>query len=283
MRKPVLCIFVVMHFLPVELVQQFLFSTTVVSSPPIPGRESLRKLRLVITRLLRAAAGTACKTRCPCSDLAEAPLLSRTSSRPLALDPVDSCRILGLCHTPLHGPDSSWDCCRVLHKTPPRELDRHDLSGRGLHSSRCTRLNCAVLCIAQLCVLFTLNFCKASTESAWTKSDVISQAMHVVSLLGNCSLVSNSEVSLLTKSRSILELSQELRLLLTCCEQASKLQSSVSHFRHGCTTSTSTTQSKNCTCRTYTVSCTVWIGTWSCIATGTSTIRSMIRVVIRFW
>ena len=30
---------------------------------------------------------------------------------------------------------------------PPNELDRHDPSGRGLHSSRCTRLNCEVLCM----------------------------------------------------------------------------------------------------------------------------------------
>ena len=119
------------------------------------------------------------------------------------------------CHTALHGPGSSWDCRRVLHKTPPNELDRHDPSGRGLHSSRCTGLNCEVLCIVQLC------FTAASTESAQTKSDVVSQAMHGVSLLRNCSLASNSAASLLTKSRSILGQSQELWFLLTCCEQAS--------------------------------------------------------------
>ena len=56
--------------------------------------------------------------------------------------------------------------------------------------------------------------------------------MHVVSLLRNCSLASNSAALLLTMS-SILGLTQELRFLLTDCEQASKLQSSVSHFRHG--------------------------------------------------
>ena len=66
----------------------------------------------------------------------------------------------------------------MLHKTTPNELDRHDPSGRGLHSSRCARLNCEVLCIVQLC------FNAASTESAY--SDVISQVMHVVSLLRNC-------------------------------------------------------------------------------------------------
>ena len=49
--------------------------------------------------------------------------LAPTSSRPLAPDPVDSCRPLGLCHPALHGPDSSWDCRHVLHKTPPNELD----------------------------------------------------------------------------------------------------------------------------------------------------------------
>ena len=75
-------------------------------------------------------------------------LAFRTPSRPLVLDPVDSCRLLGLGYSALHGPDPSWDCRRVLHtRTPPNELDRHDPSGRGLHSSRCTRLNCEVLCM----------------------------------------------------------------------------------------------------------------------------------------
>ena len=127
---------------------------------------------------------------------------------------VDSCPPLGLCRPPLHGPDSGWDCRRVLHKTPPKEFDRHDPSDRGLHSSRCTRLNCEVLYILQLC------FNAASTASARTKSDVISHTMHVLSLLRNCSLASNSAVPV-------------LRFLLRCCEQASKMQSAVSHFRHG--------------------------------------------------
>ena len=131
-------------------------------------------------------------------------------------------RLLGLCHPAVHGPESSWDCRRVLHKTPPNELDRHDPSARGLHSSRCARLNREVQHRPRV----------ASTESARTKSNVISQAMHDVSLLRNCSIKSNSAVSLLTWS-SILELSQELRLLLTCCEQASKLRSAVSHSEHG--------------------------------------------------
>ena len=119
-----------------------------------------------------------------------------------------------LCLPALHGPESSWDCRRVLHKTPPNELDRHDPSGRGLHSSRCTRRNCEVLHIVQQ------RFSEASTGSAETNSNVFSQTLYVVSLLRNCFFVSNSAVSL-------------LRFLLTCCEQASKLQSAVSHLRHG--------------------------------------------------
>ena len=47
------------------------------------------------------------------------------------------------------------------------------------------------------------------------------QLGHVVSLLRNCSLASNSAVSFTPDA-------QELRFLDTCCEQASKLQSSVS-------------------------------------------------------
>ena len=55
-------------------------------------------------------------------------------------------------------------------------------SGRGLHSSRCTRLNCEVLCIAQQCVLFTIQLLQVRERghSAWTKSDAISQALHVL-------------------------------------------------------------------------------------------------------
>ena len=85
-----------------------------------------------------------------------------------------------LCLPALHGPESSWDCRRVLHKTPPNELDRHDPSGRGLHSSRCTRRNCEVLHIVQQ------RFSEASTGSAETNSNVFSQTMYVVSLLRNC-------------------------------------------------------------------------------------------------
>ena len=76
------------------------------------------------------------------------------------------------------------------------------------------------------------------------------------------------------------------RQLLKCCEQASKLQSSLSHFGtcRCITTGTSTTQSRNCTCGTTTVFCTIWmIGAWRCITTGTSTIRSTIRFEIRSW
>ena len=50
------------------------------------------------------------------------------------------------------------------------------------------------------------------------------------------------------------------------------------------TTGTSTTQSRNCTCRTFTVIRTVWmVGAWRCFTTGTPTIRSMIRFEIRSW
>ena len=49
-------------------------------------------------------------------------------------------------------------------------------------------------------------------------------------------------------------------------------------------TSTSNTQSRNCTCGTSTVFCTVWvIGSWRCIATGAWTILSMMRFETRSW
>ena len=69
-----------------------------------------------------------------------------------------ACAVCLDCVILLHtAPDSSWDCRRVLHKTPPNELDRHSPCGRGLHPSQCTRLNCEVPCIVLLCVLLTLN------------------------------------------------------------------------------------------------------------------------------
>ena len=49
--------------------------------------------------------------------------------------------LLGMCHPALYGPDSSWDSDRVLHSTPPNELDEHDPSCHGLHPSRCSSLN----------------------------------------------------------------------------------------------------------------------------------------------
>ena len=49
---------------------------------------------------------------------------------------MDSCHQIGLCHPALHGPDSSWDCRRVLHRIPPNEFDWHDPHGRESHSSR---------------------------------------------------------------------------------------------------------------------------------------------------
>ena len=62
-----------------------------------------------------------------------------TLKHSLALDPVNSCHPLGLCHPVSHGPDSGWDCRRVLHWIPPNELDRHGPTGRGLHPSQCTQ------------------------------------------------------------------------------------------------------------------------------------------------
>ena len=48
--------------------------------------------------------------------------------------------------------------------------------------------------------------------------------------------------------------------------------------------SSSTTQSRNCTCGTSSVLWTVCtVGTWRCITTGTSTIRSTIRFEVRSW
>ena len=38
-----------------------------------------------------------------------------------------------------HGPDSSWDCRRMLHQISPNEFDRRCPTSRGLHSSRCTQ------------------------------------------------------------------------------------------------------------------------------------------------
>ena len=52
---------------------------------------------------------------------------------------------------------ANWDCRRVLHRTPPNELDQHGPSGHGWHSSHCT----------ELCKCFNV---------------VISQAMNVVVL-----------------------------------------------------------------------------------------------------
>ena len=93
------------------------------------------------------------------------------------LTPVDSRRLLGLCHLVSHGPDSSWDCRRVLHRIPPNELDQHGPSGHGLHSSQCT----------QPCECFNV---------------AISQAMNVVVLGILCSPASNSAVSLFVRSES---------------------------------------------------------------------------------
>ena len=84
------------------------------------------------------------------SDLALCLLHSEASN--FAFGAVDSCRLLGLCHPALHGPDSSWDCRRVLHRIPPNEFDRHGPSDLGMHSSRCTRpCKCFSSAIFKLC------------------------------------------------------------------------------------------------------------------------------------
>ena len=67
---------------------------------------------------------------------------------------VNSCCLLGLRHPAFRGPDSSWDCRRVLHRIPPNEIDQHGPTDLGWHSSRCS----------QPCKCF---------------SSAISQAMHV--------------------------------------------------------------------------------------------------------
>ena len=145
----------------------------------------------------------------------EAPSPTRTFSRPLAVDipwtrAVYSGFVTLLCTAQIPA-GTVVACSTRLHQTSSIDMirlvvacirhDAHDSTVRCFTSFNCKCCNAA------------------STESAWTKSDVISQAMHVVSLLGNCSLVSNSAISL-------------LRFLLACCEQASKLQSAVLHFRH---------------------------------------------------
>ena len=134
-------------------------------------------------------------------------------------------------------------------RAPPNELDRHGTSGHGLHSSRCTRLNCEVLCIVQLC------FTAASTESAWTKSDVISQTMHVVSLLRNCPKTCGSCSHAANKPQNCNQLSRTSDM--ADVSPSSKNRTCPLHHIGACrciTTSTSTTQSRNCTCRTSTSS-----------------------------
>ena len=85
--------------------------------------------------------------------------------------------VLGPVSLVSRGPDSSWDCRRVLHQIPPNELDQHGPCGHGLHSSQCT----------QLCKCF---------------NTAISQAMNVVVLGLLCSPASNSTVSLFVRSES---------------------------------------------------------------------------------
>ena len=69
---------------------------------------------------------------CACCTLNEAPTLGLLHVL-LLLTPVDSRHTLQLCHLVSHGPDSSWDCRRVLHRIPPNELDQ-------LFSSSCLQL-----------------------------------------------------------------------------------------------------------------------------------------------
>ena len=45
---------------------------------------------------------------------------------------VGPCSLFGLLSPASRSPDSSWDCHRAFHKSPPNELDRHAPSRRGL-------------------------------------------------------------------------------------------------------------------------------------------------------
>ena len=111
-------------------------------------------------------------------------------------------------------PRFRWDCRRVLtglHQTSSIDMIRlivacihHDT-----HDStvKCfTSFNCASM-------RHPLHRRGPNPTSFLTRS-------HDLSLLRNCSVASNSAVPV-------------LRLLLICCEQASQMQSAVSHFRHG--------------------------------------------------
>ena len=72
--------------------------------------------------VLRPPAFSFAAWPCACCTLKHPFSDSFTSSCPC---PVDSHRLLGLCHPFSHNPDSSWDCRRVLHRIPPNELDPH--------------------------------------------------------------------------------------------------------------------------------------------------------------
>ena len=56
-------------------------------------------------------------------------------------DVCAECTLLGLLTPTSHGPDSSWDSRRAFHRSPPKELDRHAASRRGLldHPSQCSQ------------------------------------------------------------------------------------------------------------------------------------------------
>ena len=99
-----------------------------------------------------------------CSLHSEAPTLGLLHVL-LPLTPVDSRRQLGLCHPVSHGPDSSWECRRVLHRIPPNELDQHGPSGHGLHSPRCTQ-PCKCFDIAIINVVVLRMLCSPASISA---------------------------------------------------------------------------------------------------------------------
>ena len=71
---------------------------------------------------------------------------SRTPSRPLALDPVDSRRLLGLCHLVSHGPDSSWDC---LSSRAPLDSTKRARSTRSTWSWLAFITMCSILRVLQ--------------------------------------------------------------------------------------------------------------------------------------
>ena len=125
--------------------------------------------------VLRPPAPSFAAWPCACCTLKHPLSDSFTSS--CTLTPVDSRRLLGLCHPVSHGPDSSWDCRRMLHRIPPNELDQHGPSCHGLHSPQCTQ-PCKCCDIMNVKVLGIL--CSPASNSAvslFVKSECLGRLM----------------------------------------------------------------------------------------------------------